>query len=205
MNNNSVKRPIQERAHKTKSYIIRAAYDLISENGYHEVTVRMISKRAGVALGAPYKYFKDKIDIFKSVIEMYSEILNREIKDKTKDIFLKKRTIDDALLEFIEQTAGVIQTHQKLHIEIIRISMTNNEMRKFYSEKELSAGFVLIDELFRQFEDQIKVRDRNLAIFLFHKCAEEIIQYMLYYPVPHSPKRIMEELAFMMERYLVPE
>lgn len=203
LNNNFPRLPVQQRGQKTKSKIIIAAYDLISEYGYHKVTLRMISKKAGVALGAPYKYFKDKIDILKSVVDLYSEIFNREINEELRGQFPSESKLEEALYGEIEIAAKVIKAHYTLHLEIVRIAMTNEEMRRFYSEKELKNGSLLIDRLFRRYKDQIKVKNRELAIFLFHKCVEEIIQYIMYYPIPYNQKKIMKELARMFERYLV--
>ncbi|GGH83727.1 TetR/AcrR family fatty acid metabolism transcriptional regulator [Pullulanibacillus pueri] len=47
--------------------IIEAAVDVIAENGFHQAQVSKIAKRAGVADGTIYIYFKNKEDILISV------------------------------------------------------------------------------------------------------------------------------------------
>ncbi|GGA86226.1 TetR/AcrR family transcriptional regulator [Ornithinibacillus halotolerans] len=49
--------------------IIDAAVDVIAENGYHGSQVSKIAKKAGVADGTIYLYFKNKEDILVSVFE----------------------------------------------------------------------------------------------------------------------------------------
>lgn len=49
--------------------IIEAAVDVIAENGYHASQVSKIAKKAGVADGTIYLYFKNKEDILVSVFE----------------------------------------------------------------------------------------------------------------------------------------
>ncbi|MBY7143217.1 TetR/AcrR family transcriptional regulator [Virgibacillus sp. NKC19-3] len=57
---------------KTKpkyNQIIEAAVEVIAENGYHASQVSKIAKKAGVADGTIYLYFKNKEDILVSVFE----------------------------------------------------------------------------------------------------------------------------------------
>lgn len=49
--------------------IIDAAVSVIAENGYHQAQVSKIAKRAGVADGTIYLYFKNKEDILISLFE----------------------------------------------------------------------------------------------------------------------------------------
>ncbi|MET3682587.1 TetR/AcrR family fatty acid metabolism transcriptional regulator [Alkalibacillus flavidus] len=49
--------------------ILDAAVDVIAENGYHHSQVSKIAKKAGVADGTIYLYFKNKEDILVSLFE----------------------------------------------------------------------------------------------------------------------------------------
>ena len=59
-----IREPKQKRAIEKKEKIIKAGFDLICQNGYHNTNTAEIAKRAGVSTGIVYQYFKDKYDIF---------------------------------------------------------------------------------------------------------------------------------------------
>lgn len=58
------------KAELTRSRILAAGLGLLQEKDFEQATMREIAKRAGVALGATYYYFKSKDDI---VMEFYKE------------------------------------------------------------------------------------------------------------------------------------
>lgn len=53
---------------KTKSAILHSALTLFLENGYKKTTIREIVNHSGVLIGSIYYYFKNKDDIFRSLI-----------------------------------------------------------------------------------------------------------------------------------------
>lgn len=67
--------------------IIDAAVMVIAENGYHAAQVSKIAKKAGVADGTIYLYFKNKEDIlislFKEKMGMHVEKIRKELEGKT--------------------------------------------------------------------------------------------------------------------------
>jgi AcrR family transcriptional regulator len=51
--------------------IIRAAYDLFVQQGYHGTSMRQIASEAEIALGGLYNHFKNKEQVFKEVFLRY--------------------------------------------------------------------------------------------------------------------------------------
>ena len=66
-----IRQPKQQRSIEKKERIIRAAYELFSENGYYGTVTSDIAKRAGVSTGIVYGYFSDKRDILFYVLKNY--------------------------------------------------------------------------------------------------------------------------------------
>lgn len=68
----------------TKQKILNAAVDLISEKGYHDVSVREICERAGVTKPVLYYYFKDKEDVLAELIRegnrRFHDLINKNIR-----------------------------------------------------------------------------------------------------------------------------
>ena len=62
----------------TSEKILDSAEALFAESSYDAVSLRHITKHAGVELALPNYYFGTKLGLFKSVIERRSTILNRE-------------------------------------------------------------------------------------------------------------------------------
>ncbi|MCM8785187.1 MAG: TetR/AcrR family transcriptional regulator [Candidatus Omnitrophica bacterium] len=69
-----------------KNLIIKVAERLISKKGYSKTTVDEITKKAGIGKGTFYLYFKDKNDLFFSIIKQEFENLMLKIKDDVSDI-----------------------------------------------------------------------------------------------------------------------
>ena len=67
----AIREPKQQRSIEKKERIIRAAYELFSEKGYHSTVTSDIAKRAGVSTGIVYGYFSDKRDILFYVLKIH--------------------------------------------------------------------------------------------------------------------------------------
>ncbi|GIO27761.1 TetR/AcrR family transcriptional regulator [Ornithinibacillus bavariensis] len=78
--------------------IIDAAVDVIAENGYHGSQVSKIAKKAGVADGTIYLYFKNKEDILVSVFEEKMGQFIEQIASATS----QRETASDKLLTLIQ-------------------------------------------------------------------------------------------------------
>lgn len=64
-------RALRERARRR---ILEAAIREFSERGYARVSTRDIARRAGVAVGLPYRYFQSKDELFAACIDLGSGI-----------------------------------------------------------------------------------------------------------------------------------
>jgi AcrR family transcriptional regulator len=53
---------------RTSQVILKAAYSLFIEQGFHATSMRQIAQRAGVALGGIYNHFESKDQIFDRVL-----------------------------------------------------------------------------------------------------------------------------------------
>lgn len=73
----------QARARATYERILRAALELYGERGYHATQTPDVAERAGVSVGALYRYFEDKHQIF---VELMHHLL--EANRRTQDALL---------------------------------------------------------------------------------------------------------------------
>jgi AcrR family transcriptional regulator len=61
-------RSSREKSEDTRARIIEAAYSLFLERGYHASSMRDVSQRTGVTVGAIYNHFPTKEDLWKEVL-----------------------------------------------------------------------------------------------------------------------------------------
>ncbi len=73
--------------HETKIKVLVAASELISEQGYHNVSVREICEAAGVTKPVLYYYFKDKEDVLAELIkeghQRFRDLIDKYIKPES--------------------------------------------------------------------------------------------------------------------------
>lgn len=63
--------PALSKSERTRADIIKAAHDLIIQNGYHGTSMRQIARQANIALGGIYNHFASKEEIFREVVLAY--------------------------------------------------------------------------------------------------------------------------------------
>ncbi|HLR67145.1 TetR/AcrR family transcriptional regulator [Virgibacillus alimentarius] len=126
--------------------IIDAAVVVIAENGYHASQVSKIAKKAGVADGTIYLYFKNKEDILISVFEEKMGQFIEQIVYSTN----KKDNASEKLLTLIEEHFH--QLAEDLHLAIV----TQLELRQSNTDLRLTINKVLkpyldvIDEIIEE-------------------------------------------------------
>ncbi len=76
--------------------ILDAAVDVIAERGYFNSPVSAIAKRAGVADGTVYLYFKSKDDVLRTAIDEMFNKFHRQVEEE-----FKTRTGPREQLEYI--------------------------------------------------------------------------------------------------------
>ncbi|ASN05057.1 TetR/AcrR family transcriptional regulator [Virgibacillus necropolis] len=113
--------------------IIEAAVVVIAENGYHASQVSRIAKKAGVADGTIYLYFKNKEDILVSLFEVKMGQLIEQIAQSIN----KKQNVSDKLLTLI--TMHFRQLADDHHLAIV----TQLELRQSNPELRMKINKVL--------------------------------------------------------------
>lgn len=69
-----------------KEKILDSALEIFGSKGFKEATIRDIAKKAGVGLGTTFYYFKDKDDLFYSVIFREVEKERKKVLKRLKEI-----------------------------------------------------------------------------------------------------------------------
>ncbi|KGP73842.1 TetR/AcrR family transcriptional regulator [Pontibacillus yanchengensis] len=106
--------------------IIDAAVEVIAENGYHSSQVSKIAKKAGVADGTIYLYFKNKEDI---LVSLFQEKMGQFI-EKIEEEIQTKSNAKEKLLSMVEMHySQLAKNHQLAIVTQLELRQSNKELR----------------------------------------------------------------------------
>jgi len=133
----------REKSEETRSRVIEAAYSLFLEQGYHATSMREISQRANLTVGAIYNHFPAKEDLWKEILrarhpfyEIFPKILNAQgdtyaamIRNAARDMVQSLRARPDLLnlilIEVVEFKAAHVPILFELFLpEVSRLQET---------------------------------------------------------------------------------
>lgn len=128
----------QTAAQETKKRLIETALELIKEKGFDSINVEDITKKAGVAKGTFYTYFKRKEDIVLEISRFpFSEINNELMQMKDADIIKKLTHYFYRFMECVEY-AGIHICRQWIR-DVINpnIVSSNKDNKKWFYDFEM--------------------------------------------------------------------
>ena len=173
---------------KKRNKIIDAALSTFLENGYGSTTIDKIVKKAGGSKATVYNHFKDKADLFSTVID---KLVKNEQFDGILDLSGKP---DKVLYDFAVDRLKVV--FNKKHSLLISILIGENsrfpKIAKMYymhgpekSRKQLVTYFVEQEK-----RGQLKIDDPELAADIF----QGMLMHAYYLKTLYSmPLKLKEE------------
>lgn len=81
----------ETKGYRTRRYLYDCSVQLFREKGYDQVSVDEIVKKAGVAKGTFYIYFKKKSDIILEMLRQYDDYYDRIMSSLDDDLPVEKR------------------------------------------------------------------------------------------------------------------
>ena len=162
-----------EQALETKDRIYSAAIDLMDREGFENITIADISKKAGVSVGAFYHYFTSKNDILADIFHKVDDYFSSQV------IFgLKKGSIPEKIIEYFDYYAkfsvhsGVELTQQLFKPQI-----------KFFVEKNRPM-VSLLEDLIQEGQQKKEIRAdesrEELARFLIVIARGVVFDWSVY-------------------------
>lgn len=175
--NREIRIPKQKRSIEKKNRIIKAAYTLFNEKGYHNTNTAQIAKEAGLSTGCLYDYFIDKQDIFMEVLKLHNEEIARLIRTK-----LFALPMDMDLLSIIKQLIHVFMeahNHSKgFHQEVMALSFSDNRINPYIHSYENPA---ILSEFLAYFKSHhISFAHENEKILLLLNTIDHLCHELIY-------------------------
>lgn len=124
----------------TKEKILQAALRLFAKDGYEAVSVSMIANDLGITKGALYKHYKNKRDIFESILERMSQ----NDYERAKEYEMPEEPIDKSKEPYQSTTPEEIAVYSKAQFRYWTQDEFSSDFRKMltleqYRSPEMSA------------------------------------------------------------------
>ena len=186
---------------RQRQEILAAALELFSEKGYHNVSMHEVAEKSEFAIGTLYKFFKNKEDLYKSLILEQSEKFHKTLTlaiQETNDEIEKLRNYVKAKGTVFMENVSVI----RLYFAETRGASFNikagldNEIRKKYNQflHDLASVFEsgMRRKLFQKIAEPYHLAGAldsltNSFLFLWLEAPKQ-------YPYPEDPDVILNIL-----------
>jgi AcrR family transcriptional regulator len=181
----------QEQALETKDRIYSAAIDLMDQEGFENITIADISKKAGVSVGAFYHYFTSKNDILAEIFHKADEYFSTKVVSG-----LKRESIPEKIVEYFDYYAkfnlisGVEMTQQLFNPKI-----------KFFIRKDRPM-LTILEDLIQEGQEKKEIRadesPEELSRFLFVMARGIVFEWSVYdgsYDLEYLMHKYMEVLV----------
>ena len=155
----------------TKEKILLTALHLFARDGYEAVSVRTIAEELGMTKGALYRHYKNKRDIFDSIVERMIQIDAKRAEEfqvpakqyeDMPDVY-ENTSLEDIhtftveQLKFWTEDAFASLFRRMLSLEQYR----NTEMAELYSQCIVYGPVAYIEDLFRELIKKGVLREVN--------------------------------------------
>ncbi len=128
---------MRERGEMTRDRLLEAAEEVFAEQGFFRASIAEITRRAGVAQGTFYLYFKAKEEIFRELVRKMSHDLRRTLQEATAPI-LDRRDAErvglETFLEFVLQ-------RRNLYTVMRECEFVDPELHRWHYQR-LAEGYV---------------------------------------------------------------
>lgn len=137
---------VQDRRADKRNLITEAAIEVFADKGFHQARVSDIAKRAGVADGTIYLYFKSKEDLLLSIFEQKMDEL---LVGLTAALAVSADPID-RVRRFARFHFGQVQDHRRA-AEVLQVELRlSNKFLKEYRPEKLWSYLGMFAQIVRE-------------------------------------------------------
>lgn len=173
--------------------ILRVATEVFSKNDYHEVTMDEVAQKANVGKGTLYRYFKDKEDLYLSIIKtgldaLYGYVLRET--EKEARVKNKIRTMALCILRFFEKNEPFVTVFLQEEVKFRKVpyAKVNESMEKL---QKFLQGLIASADV----RGEIKVKESALCSALFVGMLKEIFLQRIVWKKEDVKALSLEQLS----------
>jgi TetR/AcrR family fatty acid metabolism transcriptional regulator len=162
-----------------RTLITDAAVQVFAERGFHSARVADIARRAGVADGTIYLYFKNKEDLLLSIFEEKMDDLLRGLQEALAEA----QTAEDKIRCFARYHFRQVQDNRSA-AEVLQVELRlSNKFLKEYRPEKLWAYLNVFGQIVREGQAEETLRadlDPFIAMWSFFGALDELaMQWVL--------------------------
>jgi AcrR family transcriptional regulator len=136
----------QARSRASYERILAAALELYAERGFHATQTPDIAARAGMSVGALYRYFADKHQIFR---ELVHQVLERNRQEQDRVVAAIEAQLAEGPVDLRRVVGGIVEwTWQALH------PVPPHLLRTFAAMAYLDPAFAELADRYDRYERQ---------------------------------------------------
>ncbi len=170
--------PTQKRSIEKRNKIIEKGFELICEQGYHNISTPDIAKAANVSTGIIYQYFNDKKDIFIEGVKNYSQGIMYPMIDLLNENNLTNISIEDITSNLIDSFVNNHTISKKAHEELMAMTHLDEDVAAIFKESEFKLTSKIEQKLI---ENNIVLENARERIHLIIGIVENLCHEIVYH------------------------
>jgi AcrR family transcriptional regulator len=193
--------PLQARSNKTVEDILDAAASLLCTIPFEEITTSRLAEQAGISVGALYRFYSDKQEIFDAIAVRELDAFRTEIErafTARQLIFSPRKVLGrvlDAYVDFLESRS---------HFRILALGNHISERtRENQSDPQTGPGGILGNLLVERYGWRPGKKMR-LRIRIAAEAGDMVIAFAYRQETMEARQAVLNELKEMLTRYLLP-
>jgi len=193
------KRPRQERAKATVESILSATARLLVRRGFDGLTTNEVATAAGVSIGSLYQYFPNKEALVAALADQHIEEMTAALIGELARV--ARLPMPQAVRAVIEMTIEAHAREPELHKVLTEQVPRVGRLGRL---RELDAlGHRVVSELLAARQDELAIRDPEIAAFILCAAIEAIVhRALLFAPDRLRDPRLIDEACALVTRYL---
>lgn len=125
----------REQAEATRRRLIETGKRAFSENGYHETSVRVLSRELDISESLLYHHFPaGKKELFFEILKEELSVIYAKL-DEFEKVGFGNLTLE----EILDSAFALLRDTVSKHIDTIRIILMEREVREFVSKQDMSS------------------------------------------------------------------
>lgn len=193
--------PLQARSHETVEAILDAASALLGRVPFEQITTSRIAAQAGISVGALYRFYSSKQEIFDEIAVRELDVFRAGIErafTSRQLIFSPRKSLGrvlDAYVSFLDSRPHFRELALGRHI--------SDRTRESQSDPQTGPGGILGDLLVRKCGWK-PGKTLQLRIRVAAEAGDRLIAFAYAQETLESRQAVIKELKEMLTRYLLP-
>lgn len=184
---------LDEKKKQKREALLGAAYDLFTSQGIFDTSISDIVKKAEMAKGTFYLYFKDKFDIRTALITEKAGKLFSVVREKMRD--KRADSLEETVIQLVDIIIDELETDKRM-LEFI----SKNLRWGIFHKVILEGGNEVSDSFYDWYNELIRssgrtFRNHELMIYMIVELVNSTCYNVILYQEPVGLEELKVELA----------